>query len=428
MKGAVEKFPMYKDHTYSIIINNEVEIKIPVVVAASISSKISEIIENDPTSSKLPITLNECSSESLGKIKKVVLKNENVELDKEEDINAFASFGLAIGNDDFISPLNKKLSKEMSSMTNDNVVSILKTKKVFSIKDTKEETKFIAKNFNDITCREDFLLFAKNSDNIDVIEEIVSSNDLSMENEDNLLSFILSLCKSAKEKEEYFTLFSHLFLEYCSVQKCEEFLEFVKESMSSESMRVLFSCIGRRLLQKEIPMKPNYIINRHTYKMIYSVNTDDPLNGIFRRENQNNNVLLEPSTTGNDNVYKIIKADDSSNFRTENIENSFINASLKDGKVFVIKNYMLRGNLLGGSEDKVKNWILEGQKSNGDWIQLDHRENVSFDKLQVKTFDVSNREKLKAVKITMKGKNASDTYSFRINAFDIFGDLYEPYK
>ena len=189
-------------------------------------------------------------------------------------------------------------------------------------------------------------------------------------------------------------------------------------------MKTLISCIGRRLTQPNIPMKPEILKGRHERKGI-EIEMDDPLNGILRRENEKSNVLMEASATYNGNVYDLLKADPNVDFFTKDFENSFIEASLKDGKTFILKSYAIRGYKHEGYNCHLQNWKLEGQKaSNGEWIVLDSHSNEPFNKLVVKTFNVSCEEELKAVKLTQEGYNIHNgNYLFRINAFDIFGIL-----
>ena len=126
-------------------------------------------------------------------------------------------------------------------------------------------------------------------------------------------------------------------------------------------------------------------------------------------------------------VYDLLKADQNTHFYTNSFENSFIKASLKDEKTFILKSYMIRGNKDECDNvccDQLKNWKLEGQKaSDGEWILLDRHSNEPFDQLVVKTFNVSCEEKLKTVRLTQEGKDTSNSYFLRISAFDIFGVL-----
>ena len=131
------------------------------------------------------------------------------------------------------------------------------------------------------------------------------------------------------------------------------------------------------------------------------------------------------SSTLNGDVYDLLKCDANLDFYTNEIANSFIQASLKDKRIFVIKNYTIRGRK--SDCGMLQSWKLEGQKASDDeWIELDNHWNEPFRVLQVKTFDVSCKEKLKAVKLTQTGKNSDDWNILNINAFDIFGTVYEP--
>ena len=74
----------------------------------------------------------------------------------------------------------------------------------------------------------------------------------------------------------------------------------------------------------------------------------------------------------------------------------------------------------------MKSWKFEGQKaSNEEWVVLDSHENDPIKHLEVKTFNVSCEEELKSVKITQTGTTTNDTNLLYINAFDIFGVLYD---
>ena len=436
IRRIVSKFPAIKEQKCTISINKQINIELPVVVASSISTKITQTLENDPTVFKFPITINNTDDSesnsnetSIEKIKRVVETGEKVEIENEEDIYNFAKFGLDIGNEDFVIPLQEKLAAESANITEDNIVNILKMKKTFNIHEMEKETSFISRNFESMSKREDFISFSKNKSNIDIIRNIIESDSLHMQNEDILLSFLLTICKSYinndESRKEYFRLFEHLYLEYCSVSKCEEFLAFVKQIIETQSIHSLLTCIGRRLLQPEIPLKQSFIKGRHNDCFV-EITADDSLNGIFIRENKKGNVLLETVSEQNigiGNVFDVL-SDNNDTFGTINVQNSFIKASLKDMKPFVINKYTIKA----GDYDRYlpKSWKLEGQKaSNSEWVLLDTHSEEPFSRLQVKKFDISFKEKLKAVKLTQEGKNTHGDYDFRVSLFDVFGLLYE---
>ena len=425
---TVERFPEYRDKMCNIIINEKFNIELPIIVASSFSSSITKIITNDPTTNEFRFSIQSNSQDSLDKIKSVICKREVVSIDNEEDISTFAELGLAIGNDDFINPLKERLEKDSSEMSENNVVQIITSKKTFHIEDIEKEVSFIAEHFETMSTREDFVEFSSKESNTRIVESIISSDKLNMENEDTLLSFLININKSKTLENISTELFDHLFIEYCSPDKCKEFLSFVCDIIHQQNIKSLVSCIGRRFIQPNIPMKPKFVKGRHK-EIGTLISNEDPLNGILRREHEKGNVLLEASSTcasNNNGIYNLVKADDNSYFYTKNTPNQYIIASLKDGKTFIVKSYMIRGNIGDDTNTQITNWKLEGQRaSDGQWILLDSHNNKSIKHLHVKTFNVSCKEKLKSIKLTQTGKTTNNENYLHINALDIFGYLCE---
>ena len=135
LRNIARTVGIYREHTCSIIINDNFTIELPVVVASSLSKEITRIIENDPTQNIFNFKLK-CNNENiLNKIKHVLTCSDVIDIE-EEEINAFAEFGLLLGNDEFISPLKEKLIINSNSMCEDNVSDILNSKRIFCIKET----------------------------------------------------------------------------------------------------------------------------------------------------------------------------------------------------------------------------------------------------------------------------------------------------
>ena len=424
MRKVVGKFPEYSDRSCNIIINKTFSFKLPTIIAASFSSNIASTIVNDPTVNEFNFSVPTNSSESLNKIKSVLCDQASVTINNDDDINSFAEFGIAIDNDEFINPLNAKLEKDSSEINKENVVRILKSKKVFKIKEMKKETDFIAEHFKEMSQREDFVGFSSDASNASIVDDIIGSNKLSIESEDMLLSFLMTINKSNSLENISTELFNRVFIEYCSPEKCEEFLSFVCNLIQQKNIKSLVSCIGRRFIQKNIPMSPNFIEGRHKYGVL--IDDSDPLSGILRREHEKGNVLLEASSIGGGigGLYSIIEGSEATNFHTNDVANSFISASLKDGKTFILKSYMIRGNKFGDNSCQPKNWKFEGQKaSDGQWILLDSHNEDPIKKLQIRKFNVSCKEKLKSVRFTQTGLSTGNDNVIQINAFDIFGVL-----
>ena len=442
IRKTVEKFPEYRDRIGTIRINETFDIEVPVIVAASLSSTITKIIDNDPTASTFCFTIQRYSETSFSKLKDVLQHNTRVSLDNDDDIHAFAEFGLCAENDDFVSPLKSQLCEYSSDITEDNVLKIISSKNTFRIDDNTNEYSFVASNFESMSTREDFIEFAKKDINRNSVKDILSRDDLCMSSEDTLLTFILRINEGKSEENITTDLFPFLLLEYCSPSKCEEFLRFSCSVIQNESFKSLLTCIGRRFVQSTIPMNPAKLKGRHepsnksntadnrqeqsNEDKYTEIGKEDPHRGIFRRENEKGNTTLSASSYCNGDINDLLNADDDSYFLTENEPNSFITASLKDGKSFIVKSYMIRGNKYDDDGCQLQSWKLEGQKaSDGQWVTLDSHQNDPTRQLQTRTFDVSCDEKLKAVKLTATGKDTNGCDYLRINAFDVFGLLFE---
>lgn len=227
-----------------------------------------------------------------------------------------------------------------------------------------------------------------------------------VDNEDIILSFILNVSKANADDKRFNSLFSFCYLEYCSAEKCKEFISFVKGKAEMKEMGDIISCIERRLCQESLPMNPFYIEGRHI-----------PLNGMLRRERKRDNVLLEASSIiPPDDIYWLL-GDGSKELRTEFMENAYVNISLKDGKSFTIQSYTIRGRI---HDDccNLMNWRFEGQNAlNNEWILLDTNDKIKIK--ETRRFNVSCNEKLRSIRLTQERRD-----HLVMTGFDIIGEVY----
>jgi len=426
LRIAVNNIPCVNEQKCQIILNGTYTIELPTVIAASISNPIAKIIESDPTANKFHfnIPIHGKNNNCLEKIKSVLQNNQTVTIENENDANVFASFGLKFGNNDFISPLSEKCQKKLETLNEENVFSNLEIKRIFGIKDISIEAEFIATNFQELSQKKSFISFASRKENIETIESVVKSKSLKVDKEDTLLAFLIAINRENAHDSRFVSLFDHVFLEYCSPQRCEQFLSFVHERSYTQEMRTLISCIGRRLIQPIHQLDQPFIEGRHKSRGT-EITNEDPLNGILRREYEKGNVKMNASSTCSGSVYDLIKANPDADFITRNIENSSVTASLNDDTTFILTSYTIRGRKYDKNSSHLQSWRIEGQKSsNGEWIALDHHTNEPFDKLLLKNFDISCKEPLKAVRLIQEGKTTYDNYNLCINAFEVFGILF----
>ena len=162
----------------------------------------------------------------------------------DNEVVVFADFGNVFGNYDFVSPLKNKLKVDSESLSTDNVINVLDMKQIFNIEDTEKEFSFNAQNFDSHSSNQQFISLSRNIENINAVEQIITSKSLQMKDEDVLLSFLLAVCKNNKNFESFIPLFGNVYLEYCSSDKCKEFISFASEITRTRNMEPLILCIG----------------------------------------------------------------------------------------------------------------------------------------------------------------------------------------
>ena len=408
----------------SIHVNNKYTIKLPLLVVLANSPVFTREYICDFTKQDFYIDFEfsgHLNDTIITKIHDFMLCRE-ITLNNEEEIIEFAQFGQVLGNETFITPYKQLCSESDKDLNTGNVISSLKRKVMLSLENRfyQKEIEIIASNF--VNMYSDIVTLSKDEIYSDVISCIVDNNKLKLNTEDDLLRFVIELSQHDKR---YCTLFESVHLEYCTIKCIQEFIEFVITNICQDRYtESIITCMSNRLLTENLPKNPPFIKNRHKPPYVENhteITDSDPLNGILRREGTKGNVLL--TNPANDNIERLIKADDSFDFRSSIMENYYIEASLKDHRSFKITKYMIRGRKYKISEgnNHLKNWKLEGlRKSDNKWIELDHQEDKPLECLQYRVFPVSCDDELVSVKLT---QTIDEYHQMGINAFDIFGYL-----
>ena len=89
-----------------------------------------------------------------------------------------------------------------------------------------------------------------------------------------------------------------MFLEYCSNEKCKEFVTFIQSVIPKEGICSFITCLSRRITQSPIPSNKLYIKGRHEKSdgKCYDVDIEDSSFGIFATESIKGNTILEASS------------------------------------------------------------------------------------------------------------------------------------
>ena len=277
----LRKLHVYEPDMFSIFINDR-EVKLPLFEAISKSSKITKILSQDNTIRSLRIDQKFRSNNTQDKIIDVLTSNKQEtkgKIEKEEEIFDFAEFGFSFGNNIFNESLiSYKQKLESEEINENNAISRLEIKDFLSSYGNKESTdqeiEYISNNFNLFCDKENFIKWCKIDRNEDRVEQIVSNKNIRIENEDDLLSFIVNI---NKDGNRFVGLFSYVHLEYCGTESCKQLIEMAKEQdiLQSRNYRdSILECISKKLLCKPEKDYESKIetLNKEIKKLTVAVN------------------------------------------------------------------------------------------------------------------------------------------------------------
>ena len=379
----------------TIFINDEFQIKVPLFCACLFSRKIFNQIKADPLNRmfnfKIPLNSGkEATCRFVKKIENIIKNGDFLTAESKEDFKNMLLIGTYLGNNYIF-----KMPNSFNDVSKDNIIDIILYKTIV-MKDNNlsKEIKFIAEHFEEIVNQEDFISFAKNLDNINIIEQVIRSTDLTINDEDTLLDFIILLSKSNR----VFTyLFEFVYLEHCTEYKCELFIDFALSVAKDREEISIIKCLANKISKKNEKQT-----NKRKYiEQIFIADDIEHLNGILCIENKKANLSFEGSTKETKgNMIENILEDKDNRFQTDSQSiNSKIEASFKDKTSFIINKYLIRWH--SGTLRQLRNWKLEGRKvSDGSWIVIDEQNNQQLGSNNYRIYDVLCNEKLNSIRLT----------------------------
>ena len=434
---------------FSIIINQET-VSVPIEVAIAISSTITNSLVNDPTLREMLFQIKFRDKESINIIKSI-LKGDILSKDIFENKTTFydiCDFCVKIGNTFIIQSYidNTEISDDINSLSYTEILQQLDIKQKISntlfSQNNKlsfcsftNEVNFIAKNFMDFIVNKDFIEWSKRTENIPLLEQILNSDDLLLDKEDSLLSFLIDLFEI---NCIFSVLFQYLFIEYCSESCINKLIESIQKSMlfASQSQLSILNCFTKgylKLHNSYQSSQTNFLpldSKRYKFKLISLPYIEGkPLNGIFNYSFDKNNLSLSASSNNNPgsstygDVYFLIHMKDGTSYATKNVANSYIEASLKDNSLFIIKRYLIRGSSSSGHQ--LQSWVLEGKTQDSEkWEILDSVNNSPIEKYESKVFSVKKELPIQIVRLKQTGANKSNYNYLYINGFEIYGEIF----
>lgn len=190
-----------------------------------ISPLVSKLLMSDSSISEF--TLKTANSSKCSSILRSLL-NGNSTTVKKDLIDTFRNISAELGNEELMDCVEDDITLQ-------NVINITKIKHMKCL-DIEKEIEFIANNFSNFNVTDFSTL------DVSIIDSVLSSDHLVVENEHRLFEFIRGLI--SEYGEEYSSLLSHLILEYLDKSDISIFIQYIDES----NIWSILPCIYRRLL------------------------------------------------------------------------------------------------------------------------------------------------------------------------------------
>lgn len=291
--------------------------------------------------------------------------------------------------------------EESATLNEQNIFEITKAKLQYftqnrsrNISDfLQKEIEFISKNFYELeSTKKDEIKKLP----IEIIEEVVKNKDLKLNNEDQLLKFIIEL---TKENDENSILYDYV--EFKQVSD-DELINFMNNFSLDFITNNIFKNIIGRSIQKET--------NQNTNRYIQNIQTNSNKNKLFEcEENQEFNGIIKyltEKTGGNihDNGTIEVKSNNYSclpknlldfNKSTYYLANSqsdiWINFDFKEKKV-KLTNYSIQCYKTGTHQ--LRSWVIEVSNDNKNWKTIDeHKDDQTLKNFHgSKTFKTESNE------------------------------------
>ena len=382
-------FQNYKGD-FTFIVNNT-ECKTNKIIADILSPIISKIHFNDPTFDTF--TINTKQKGDFNAILNLLNFEYNA-IPIEEVL--FATEVIEILQTEI-----KSTFYDRQIITNKNVVDLIKTHEKqadFYHKQLKDEIEFAAKHFNEIVeeQREKLKLLSS-----DILELIISNENLVLTSEDQLLQFINELYIS---NNDFSILYEYVHFLNVSKKSITDFLKHIQFENMNKNIWFNVSLLlrnfdsidsnnnNRNFNQKRYLTKINVVDDDHLFKGY------DVKNGIiYSLLKKSEKIEINSSSTLDDkhSPQNLINYDDNKKtyFSSENLENSWVSFNFNNYSVIPL-NYTLQ-SVFDKSCDisNPKDWVIEGSNNNVEWSIIDEQKNVSFTSTTpyVHTFSIKNR-------------------------------------
>lgn len=415
-------FQIYeKDFTF--IVNGE-EFKTNRLIASLISPKISKMQTNDPTISQFTIeTQNKGNFQPF--LNLINFQQNHFQL---EDIPFIEEVVGILGSDylSFVHP------ESQSEITTDNVFDqIIKHISYPNVNSQliQEDIELIASQFYQIN--QDMLIEKFEILNIDVIRRILTSPQLMLKSEDQLVSIINELYL---KDPDFSVLYEYVNFEYISEVKMFEFLSiFNIDDLTNSTWKKISNRLLKKVLAIESIKGNRYFnVKNNVDEVIIQIPSkgSNQLDGIIRYiSSHKNSNYIEITSSPFQKDYNpknaIMYNDIEKGFSSPN-ENAFICFNFK-GYRAIPTSYTIRSWNSSPDSSHPKGWVIEGSNDNNEFEILDEQHDCSLlnGNSLVCTFTIDNPQYKKYQYLRMRRTQSDwlNSNNLDINSIEFNGGL-----
>lgn len=359
----------------------------------SLSSKVYSIYQTDMTTRSFSFSCEIRSNKTYELIRNLLTKGYFSFVDDDFISLDLYNAGKQLGIDELLTPYSQKLkSKEL---TIENAFYYFNINKY--VDNGSKVMEFIALHFSQFDKNKMFSFLA--SQDIDVIERLLSHPQLTADSEDEFLELIINL---SRRKLDNFKLLSFIFPEYCTKKSISLFCNFVDEFYTemkeSNYADILWSFSKKFFLRSYSKISENILTND---------NCTFTSSSLQEKTIYINNISLTE--------------DDEKEFYTKDIPNSWVQCDLHNISV-VPTSYSIISRM-HYDYDLLQSWRLEGTTEDGKVVILDEHTNDPFKQGLSRTFNIKTREKFIKFKLTQTGRSTTDYDFLFLQAFNVSGRI-----
>ena len=313
---------------------------------------------------------------------------ENYEIDSNQQ-KLFAQYFLHLGNLDEFHRLEHEYQ---ANLTPNNAVDHLKSFNNFeyssetSLSNLKQTISYSASHFTEINKDELQTL------NEEIIEEIIKSDSLQLDEEDTLLQFILDLYE---KDPKYSPLFEYVIFNNIKQVTFEKFLN--KFSINDLNLGIWLSIFKRPPSEKIQTNSKRYIEKK---QIQIEFKKGEELNGILNYLNKKTGGNIHDNGTieiTSNSIFSpdrhpknLIDYQGSTLYHSKEESDVNVCFDFKEKKI-QLESYTIKSYMCGRNTNHLREWVVEGSNDGQNWTVIDRRENErklngSF---AVATFDVN---------------------------------------